>query len=119
MTNIEDFLNQLDSLFHFMLCLSTFAVYCIPRRSPRKLLYSMSRRSHSISPPPPAKRPRIEHLTSEDFKDGVFLAPMVRSGARTSLDYSRSIVVMYVHSANKTLCTQAWCNDGLGPRDGR
>ncbi|KAG5654156.1 hypothetical protein H0H81_006868 [Sphagnurus paluster] len=38
------------------------------------------------SPPPPmspraAKRARIDHLTSEDFKNGVFLAPMVRSGA--------------------------------------
>ena len=45
---------------------------------------TMSRRSYSSSPPPRAtKRPKLEHLTSEDFKDGVFLAPMVRSGART------------------------------------
>ncbi|KAF9469624.1 tRNA-dihydrouridine synthase 2 [Collybia nuda] len=42
----------------------------------------MSRRSHSSSPPPrSAKRTKIDHLTSEDFKNGVFLAPMVRSGA--------------------------------------
>ncbi|KAJ6601151.1 hypothetical protein DFH09DRAFT_900423 [Mycena vulgaris] len=42
----------------------------------------MSRRSHSHSPSPRApKRTKIDHLTSEDFKNGVFLAPMVRSGA--------------------------------------
>ncbi|KAJ7292660.1 hypothetical protein C8J57DRAFT_1428750 [Mycena rebaudengoi] len=42
----------------------------------------MSRRSHSLSPSPRApKRTKIDHLTSEDFKNGVFLAPMVRSGA--------------------------------------
>lgn len=50
------------------------------RKRPRKLVF-MSRRPYSASPPPPAKRPRIDHLTSEDFKNGVFLAPMVRSGA--------------------------------------
>ncbi|KAJ6604943.1 tRNA-dihydrouridine synthase 2 [Mycena sp. CBHHK59/15] len=43
---------------------------------------AMSRRSHSLSPSPrPPKRTKIDHLTSEDFKNGVFLAPMVRSGA--------------------------------------
>ncbi|KIL00800.1 hypothetical protein PAXRUDRAFT_821252 [Paxillus rubicundulus Ve08.2h10] len=45
----------------------------------------MSRREMSTSPNPEsgraAKRPRVEHLTSESFKNGVFLAPMVRSGA--------------------------------------
>ncbi|KAJ7462099.1 hypothetical protein FB451DRAFT_1341142 [Mycena latifolia] len=42
----------------------------------------MSRRSYSRSPSPRApKRTKLEHLTSEDFKNGVFLAPMVRSGA--------------------------------------
>ncbi|KAJ7508461.1 hypothetical protein B0H11DRAFT_2304472 [Mycena galericulata] len=42
----------------------------------------MSRRSHSRSPSPRApKRTKFAHLTSEDFKNGVFLAPMVRSGA--------------------------------------
>ncbi|KAG5644146.1 hypothetical protein DXG03_009040 [Asterophora parasitica] len=42
----------------------------------------MSRRAHSISPPPrAAKRARLDHLTSGDYKNGVFLAPMVRSGA--------------------------------------
>jgi tRNA-dihydrouridine synthase 2 len=48
----------------------------------RTALISMSRRSHSTSPSPRSpKRARIEHLTSANFKDGVFLAPMVRSGA--------------------------------------
>ncbi|KAJ7146391.1 hypothetical protein C8R44DRAFT_600643 [Mycena epipterygia] len=42
----------------------------------------MSKRSFSRSPSPRApKRTKIDHLTSEDFKNGVFLAPMVRSGA--------------------------------------
>ncbi|KAI6136176.1 hypothetical protein F5141DRAFT_1185231 [Pisolithus sp. B1] len=39
----------------------------------------------SSSPPPDneraAKRPKLDHLTSDSFKNGVFLAPMVRSGA--------------------------------------
>ena len=61
---------------------------------------SMSRRSHSVSPPPPPpKRPRRsrdDHLTSDDFKNGVFLAPMVRSGARTSFNSSlRILILMY------------------------
>lgn len=43
----------------------------------------MSRRSHSVSPSPRSlKRTKIDHLKPEDFKNGVFLAPMVRSGAR-------------------------------------
>jgi hypothetical protein len=45
----------------------------------------MSRRAHSTTPEPrPAKRPRgdARPLTSDDYKDGVMLAPMVRSGAR-------------------------------------
>ncbi|KAJ7194664.1 hypothetical protein GGX14DRAFT_576115 [Mycena pura] len=42
----------------------------------------MSRRSNSLSPSPRApKRVKLDHLTSEHFKNGVFLAPMVRSGA--------------------------------------
>lgn len=44
----------------------------------------MSRRASSSTPPTspkPAKRQRIEHLTAESFKNGVMLAPMVRSGA--------------------------------------
>ncbi|KDQ51119.1 hypothetical protein JAAARDRAFT_41389 [Jaapia argillacea MUCL 33604] len=42
----------------------------------------MTRRPYSPSPssPRPSKKPRIDHLTSDDFKDGVMLAPMVRSG---------------------------------------
>ncbi|KZT73377.1 FMN-linked oxidoreductase [Daedalea quercina L-15889] len=53
----------------------------------------MSRRSHS--PPDPsssrlAKRPRLdfEPLTPDDYKDGLMLAPMVRSGALPTRLYS-------------------------------
>ncbi|KAJ3739783.1 hypothetical protein DFH05DRAFT_1530051 [Lentinula detonsa] len=42
----------------------------------------MSRRVHSESPPPRcAKRAKMDRLTLESFKNGVVLAPMVRSGA--------------------------------------
>ena len=46
-------------------------------------LFSMSRRSLSSSPPRDIKRPRIVGLTPDDYRNGVMLAPMVRSGART------------------------------------
>jgi hypothetical protein len=52
---------------------------------------TMSRRSHSASPSPdsrPTKRARLDSeegsargLTPDDYRDGVMLAPMVRSGA--------------------------------------
>jgi hypothetical protein len=53
----------------------------------------MSRRSlSSTSDLPSPKRARLErHLTSHDFKNGLFLAPMVRSGARTSFFFHTSI----------------------------
>ncbi|THH13675.1 hypothetical protein EW146_g6566 [Bondarzewia mesenterica] len=42
----------------------------------------MSRRSHSASPGlRDAKRPKLDHLTPDDYKNGIMLAPMVRSGA--------------------------------------
>ena len=42
----------------------------------------MLRRRVSSSPSSRAyKRAKLDHLTKEDFKNGVFLAPMVRSGA--------------------------------------
>ncbi|KAF5377141.1 hypothetical protein D9757_008797 [Collybiopsis confluens] len=43
---------------------------------------TMSRRAHSESPVPRSvKRMKISHLTKESYKNGVVLAPMVRSGA--------------------------------------
>ncbi len=44
---------------------------------------AMTRRSisPSVSSSRPAKRQKVDHLTSESFKHGVMLAPMVRSGA--------------------------------------
>ncbi|KAG2136528.1 uncharacterized protein EDB93DRAFT_1169053 [Suillus bovinus] len=67
-------------------------------RAHPKLLYTpssvfltcaMSRRPISTSPTPgpqndserPPKRSRIDHLTPDSFRNGIFLAPMVRSGA--------------------------------------
>ncbi|KAJ3563572.1 hypothetical protein NP233_g8854 [Leucocoprinus birnbaumii] len=48
----------------------------------RTVISRMSRRSRSPEPSPrPLKRQKLNHLTSEDYKNGVFLAPMVRSGA--------------------------------------
>jgi hypothetical protein len=50
----------------------------------------MSRRSYTNSPSfRPPKRVKIDpnsrrRMTSDDFKNGLFLAPMVRSGARSS-----------------------------------
>ncbi|EJC98800.1 FMN-linked oxidoreductase [Fomitiporia mediterranea MF3/22] len=44
----------------------------------------MLRRASSCTPPQsprPAKRQKVQHLTSESFKNGVMLAPMVRSGS--------------------------------------
>jgi len=50
-------------------------------------LLLMSRRFLS-SPPRDTKRPRLNGLTPDDYKNGVMLAPMVRSGARTSSQFS-------------------------------
>jgi hypothetical protein len=50
--------------------------------SVHSVFLKMSRRPRSpeISPQP-LKKQKLDHLTSEDYKNGVFLAPMVRSGA--------------------------------------
>jgi len=48
----------------------------------RFVFSKMSRRSHSPDTfSRPIKRQKTDHLTPEDYKNGVFLAPMVRSGA--------------------------------------
>jgi tRNA-dihydrouridine synthase 2 len=44
----------------------------------------MARRFLSSTPPRDIKRPRIAGLTPDDYRNGLMLAPMVRSGARTS-----------------------------------
>jgi hypothetical protein len=59
------------------------------------VVLSMSRRSHSSSPSiRPAKRARISQLTSEDFKGGTFLAPMVRSGARALVGFQPLLIAI-------------------------
>lgn len=50
------------------------------RVSKRILSRAMSRRESPQGERAP-KRQKLAHLTSESFKNGVFLAPMVRSGA--------------------------------------
>ena len=56
-------------------------------------LVFMSRRSFSSSPPRDIKRPRLAGLTPDDYRNGVMLAPMVRSGARTSDHSSFPILI--------------------------
>ncbi|KAL1739904.1 hypothetical protein HDZ31DRAFT_48561 [Schizophyllum fasciatum] len=41
----------------------------------------MARRAHSTSPERSAKRMKMDRLTPDDYRNGIFLAPMVRSGA--------------------------------------
>jgi tRNA-dihydrouridine synthase 2 len=60
-------------------------------------LVLMSRRSFSSSPPRDIKRPRLAGLTPDDYRNGVMLAPMVRSGART-LDHSAFPILISVFS---------------------
>jgi hypothetical protein len=48
-----------------------------------RLVTHMSRRSLSSSPPRDVKRLRLAPLTPDDYRNGLMLAPMVRSGART------------------------------------
>ena len=64
------------------------------------LVSPMSRRTHSASPPPRSpKRAKIEHLTLDSFKNGVVLAPMVRSGAR--MWYSQIMLYMLLIAVNQ------------------
>jgi len=66
---------------------------------PRLGLWLMSRRSLSASSSPPRdiKRPRIAGLTPDDYRNGVMLAPMVRSGARTSPKLSNIPLLRFLY----------------------
>ena len=77
----------------------------------------MSRRSLSPSPPRDIKRPRIAGLTPDDYRNGLMLAPMVRSGARTSL-ISPFLSNSHIFSSHKTFRSEAWRKASLGSRDG-
>ena len=91
-------------------------------RQPR--LFIMSRRSLSSpspSPLPDIKRPRLDGLTPDDYRNGVMLAPMVRSGARKWLKTFPSLRKQhnYMRSSDATLCSQAWCEACVGSGNGR
>jgi tRNA-dihydrouridine synthase 2 len=62
---------------------------------PRRLVL-MSRRSLSSSPSRDIKRPRLEGLTTDDYRNGLMLAPMVRSGARMSHVLYSSPILIFV-----------------------
>lgn len=90
------------------------------------LTCAMSRRpiSKSSTPGPqgdserPPKRPRIDHLTPDSFRNGIFLAPMVRSGARTCRFCICSPIrvnAAFNHSTNAIDGSQAWRDACLGP----
>jgi hypothetical protein len=86
--------------------------------------FEMTRRPHcSASPsesPRLSKRPKLEHLTSQDFKGGVFLAPMVRSGARMFPNNLKSTLPEISRcSAHPSIRLETWCQLGLGPGNGR
>jgi tRNA-dihydrouridine synthase 2 len=56
----------------------------------------MSRRSLSSSPSRDIKRPRLEGLTPDDYKNGLMLAPMVRSGARMSQRLTAFPILIFI-----------------------
>jgi hypothetical protein len=84
----------------------------------------MSRRSLSSSPSRDIKRPRLEGLTPNDYKNGLMLAPMVRSGARmlhrlSAFPILISVSHFRISSSHKALCFEKRRKAGLGPRNGR
>lgn len=78
----------------------------------------MSRRSFSSSSPPrDIKRPRIAGLTPDDYRNGLMLAPMVRSGARTLpqlFDKSLFLSGSHIFSSHKTFRSETWRKTSLG-----
>ena len=82
---------------------------------------AMLRRHVSPSPSPRVhKRAKLDHLTKEDFKNGVFLAPMVRSGACKWNDLRLNVYPgtnTLDNSANSSFRSQTWCYFSLGSRD--
>ena len=66
------------------------------------------------------KRQRRVHLTSDSFKNGVFLAPMVRSGACTPTKFSLMTTLLTMHhSTNSVDRPQTRRIPRLGPRNRR
>lgn len=62
-----------------------------------KNIFNMAR-SRSVSPSPrELKRQKIDHLTKEDFKNGLFLAPMVRSGCRECYSFIKENLALLTH----------------------
>lgn len=107
--------------------LSCFMLFDLGLLLPRRFFNTMARRMHSPSPPSPrlAKRPRLEYepLTSEDYKDGIMLAPMVRSGACKyrrvlNITFNLSHPLFYV-SAYSFICLETWSTTRMGSRDSR
>lgn len=87
-----------------------FARLGLPTRpSSLHISRAMSRREMSTSPAPGGeralKRQKLGHLTPESFKNGVFLAPMVRSGARASTQLAQAHRLSHFHSTNPFDCS--------------
>ena len=82
----------------------------------------MTIRAFSLSPPP-AKRQKIDSFIctrpTSDFKNGLMLAPMVRSGSRAcaSRDHRHQRLKDLERSSYSALCLEAWCKACLGARN--
>ncbi len=85
---------------------------------PRRLVL-MSRRSLSSSPSRDIKRPRLESLTPDNYRNGLMLAPMVRSGARMSYRLCFSNSYLFIISPHKAFRSETWRKAGMGSRNGR
>jgi hypothetical protein len=62
----------------------------------------------------------LEGLTPDDYKNGLMLAPMVRSGARMSHPlFALSILISVSLVPTRLFRLETWRKASLGPRDGR